>query len=165
MHILRKTQNCKIKLTRGNSQWMEEERTCEDCTVPQAVVQDMASQGGAMQEPCGRQPCPQALLLPQHTVPSQGNSSFSAWDFCNCVHDGGDSRSMGDSGEWRDLLREAPPRACCPPGPCSFSPGLRPINLIPSSQNTAGQPEHPKISAPTESELADPGSLAAKEMS
>lgn len=82
MRILRKTQNCKIKLTRGNSQWTEKERTCEDCTVPWGSGAGHGFAGrscsGAMWPPA-LSPSPAAA--PAHRA-LPGTSSFSAWDFC-----------------------------------------------------------------------------------
>lgn len=134
MRILRKTQNCKSKLTRGNSQWMEEERTCEDCTVPQGSAAGHGFAGGAMQEPHGHQPCPQALLLPRQAVPSQGPPRFHMGFLLLCPR----WRRFTFNGWFGGVERSPPgsfPRAHCPPGPCSLSPGLRPVELIASSQN------------------------------
>lgn len=97
---------------RGNSQWVEEERRCEDCTVPRGSGAGHGFAGGSHAGAvCPPAPSPSPAAA-QACRALPGTSSFLAWNFCNRVHDGGDSPSMGDLGDWGDLLWEAPPRAC-----------------------------------------------------
>lgn len=87
--MLRKTSNSKIKLMRGNSQWMEGENTCEDCRDPQDSGPGRGFAGSSHAGAVWPQSCPQALLSPSRASSPQPGIS---------AHAGGDSPSLGDAG-------------------------------------------------------------------